>query len=275
MYNDKDIAEIVQKITSSKKYRTVYPKTVEHTVKRCLERYDKKQVEKKARTILHQIWSAYYKSKPDFDDIFNTFVKNISSGANVKEEIIEILSHQSSTRERLLILDDFYDKIFEITGYPDTITDHACGLNPLSVLWMGLPENTKYHAYDIEHSLIEFIGLIINHLGLRNKMEACLGDILVDEFDYADVVFMLKFLPVIERQEKGSSLEILRKQKCRFLVVSFPVKSLSGAEKGMIKFYSEWFSSLIKDENWRYDKILFDNELVFVVEKIKSPCVST
>lgn len=262
-----EITEIVQKIINSKKYKTIYPKTVDHTVKNCLEKYDKKQVEKKARTILHQIWSAYYKCKPDFDDVFDTFVKNINNGGNIKEEVSKILSLQSSTRERLLIFEDFYSKIFEITGYPDSIIDHACGLNPLSMFLLPLLDNVKYYAYDIESSLVEFLNLIIHYLGLHDRIESRLGDVFADEFDYADVVFMLKFLPVIEQQEKGASIDILRKQKCKYLVISFPVKSLSGAEKGMTNYYSEWFRNLIKDENWQYDEILFDNELVFIVRK--------
>ena len=267
MYNDNDIAEIVQKITSSKKYGTIYAKTVEHTVRRCLEKYDKKQVEKKARTILHQIWSAYYNSKTDFENIFNTFVKNINNGGNIRKEITKILAVQSSTRERLTILENFYGKIFDITGNPHSIIDHACGLNPLSVLWMGLLDNTKYYAFDIESNLVEFLESVIGYLGLHDKMEAQMGDILVDEFNYADVVLMLKFLPVIEQQEKGSSLKVMKKQRCKYLVVSFPVKSLSGAEKGMASFYSNWFKNLIKEENWQYNEILFDSELVFVVQK--------
>jgi 16S rRNA (guanine(1405)-N(7))-methyltransferase len=181
--------------------------------------------------------------------------------------LLETSITKGTTRERLAILDDFYGKIFDITGNPDSIIDHACGLNPLSVLWMGLPDNTKYYAFDIESNLVEFLVSVIGYLGLHDKMEAQMGDILVDEFNYADVVFMLKFLPVIEQQEKGSSLKVMKKQKCRYLVVSFPVKSLSGVEKGMASFYSNWFRNLIKEENWQYNEILFDSELVFVVQK--------
>ncbi|HGJ66967.1 TPA: hypothetical protein ENS27_16530, partial [bacterium] len=249
LYSENEIIEIVQKIIKSKKYNTIYPKTVENTARRCFEKYDKKHVEKKTKTALHQIWSAYYKSKPNFDDVFNDFVKNINDGKNIKEEIIRILSFQSSTRERLMIIDDFYCKIFSITGYPEIIIDHACGLNPLSIFWMGLPDNTRYFAYDIDNGLIEFLRLVIGYLGLNNIIGFQLADIFVDEFEYADIVLMLKFLPVIEQQEKGSSLEILRKQNCRYLVVSFPIKSLSGVEKGMTGFYSKWFKNLIKDEN--------------------------
>ena len=266
MYTDQDVTEIVQKIICSKKYRSIYSKTVENTVRCCFERYDKKQVEKNARNILHQIWSAYYRNKPDLKHLLDTFVSNINSGADIRQEILRLISVQSSTRERIPILDEFYDKIFSITGRPSSIIDHACGLNPLTMLWMNLSDNAKYYAFDIEKNLIEFLNSVIDFLGMAGKMDIRLSDILVDEFDYADVVFMMKLLPVLE-QQKGSSLEVMQKQKCDHLVVSFPVKSLSGAEKGMRDFYSNQFKNTIKDENWDYDEILFNTELVFIVHK--------
>jgi len=267
MYNEQDITEIVQKIISSKKYKSIYDKTVERTVRQCLEKYEKKHVEKKSRNILHQIWSAYYGQKPDFKHILDEFKKNIGNGSDVKQEILKLLSVQSSTRERIPILNDFYGKIFSVAGCPSSIIDHACGFNPLTFLWMDLPENIKYQAYDIESNLTDFLKSIIDFLGLSDRIEIRQGDVMVDEFGYADIVFMMKFLPVLEQQQKGSSIEVMRKQMCKHIVVSFPVKSLSGAEKGMIGFYSNWFENLIKDEDWQYNEILFDNELVFVVQK--------
>ena len=267
MYNDHDVTEIVQKILSSKKYRSIYDKTVERVVRRCLEKYEEKHAEKKARNILHQIWSAYYDQKPDYKHILDKFVSNVNNGAEVKQEILKLISIQSSTSERIPILDDFYGKIFSVIGCPSSIIEHACGFNPLTTLWMDLPENVKYQALDIENDLIDFLKSVIDFLNLSDRIEIRQGDVLIDEFDYADVVFMLKFLPVLEQQHKGSSLDVMRKQKCRYMVVSFPVKSLSGIEKGMSGFYSNWFKNLIKDENWQYDEILYNTELVFIIQK--------
>ena len=267
MYNDQNVTEIVQKILSSKKYKSIYDKTVERVVKQCLEKYEKKHSEKKARNILHQIWSAYYDQKPDYKNILDKFMSNVNNGGDAKQEILKLISIQSSTSERIPILDDFYGKIFSVIGCPSSIIEHACGFNPLTTLWMNLPENMKYQAFDIENDLIDFLKSVIDFLNLSDRIEIRQGDVLIDEFDYADVVFMLKFLPVIEQQQKGSSLDVMRKQKCRYMVVSFPVKSLSGIEKGMSDFYSNWFKNLIKDEDWQYDEILYNTELVFVVQK--------
>jgi len=268
MHTEQDTAELIQKIANSRKYKNIYGKTIERIVKQCLEKYERNQVEKKARNILHQIWGAYYEYRPDFRILLAEFKENINSGLGIEESLLKILPLQSSVRERIPILNDFYRKIFSVTGYPNSIIDHACGLNPLTVFWMNLPENTKYQAFDIDNVQIDFLRSVFEFLGLGNQIEVGLGDVMVDEFDYSDVVFMLKLLPLLEQQSKGLSLEVMRRQRCNHLVVSFPVKSLSGIEKGMAEFYSNWFENLIGSEAWKYEKIFFETELVFIVRSL-------
>lgn len=268
MFDDDDLNNIVQNIIQSKKYKSIYKKTIEHNVKICLEKYGKKQAEERARKILHQIWSAYYEKKPDFKHLYESLIQKFDienkTELEIKEKLTNILSLQSSTYERISILDDFYKEIFSITEKPSSIIDHACGLNPLTYLWMKLNDDVKYQAYDIDNDLIWFLNSIFKFFELNN-IEAKLGDVLVDDFDYADTVFMLKLLPILEQQKKGSSLSVMKRQKCKYLIVSFPIKSLSGNEKGMIQFYSNWFKKTIENEKWKFKEILFDTELVFVI----------
>ncbi len=268
MFDNNDLNDIVQNIVNSKKYKGIYKKTIEHNVKRCLEKYGKRQAEERTRKILHQIWSAYYDKKPDYNCLYESFIEEFKTidktESEIKKKLIKILSMQSSTCERIPILDDFYKRIFSITGEPLSIIDHACGLNPLTYLWMNLNNDVMYRGYDIDSDLICFLNSIFKLLGLSN-IEARLGDVFVDDFDYADVVFMFKLLPILEHQEKGSSLNVIRRQKCKYLVVSFPTKSLSGKEKGMTRYYSNWFKKTIQSENWKFEEVLFNNELVFVL----------
>ena len=179
---------------------------------------------------------------------------------------MQVLRLQSSVKERIPLLKDFYKKIFEITGAPASIIDHACGLNPLTLPWMNLPPAASYKAFDIDEEQIDFLSLAFVLLRLNNAF-AEPGDILIDEYDYADVVFMLKLLPCLEHQKKGCSIEIIKKQKCKYAVVSFPAGSLSGRKRGMADFYSANFRQLTKDEKWDIKEIMFDNEVVFVIKK--------
>lgn len=246
--NNMNEKEIVENIKKSKKYKAVYIKTIERVVADCINRFGEKRAEKEAKNLLHQVWGAFK----------NSGVRHL--------EILQILKQHSSTKERISILPEFYKKIFEITGIPNSIIDHACGLNPLTKQWMNLPaskqggpENCNYKAYDIDQEEIEFL----KSMGV----DANLGDILCDEFMYADVVFMLKLLPCLEHQKKNCSLEILKNQKCKYIVVSYPIKSIGGKNKGMTEFYRKSFTDLVKNEKWGISELLFDTELVFIIKK--------
>jgi 16S rRNA (guanine(1405)-N(7))-methyltransferase len=256
--------EIIQKISQSKKYKALYEKTIERVVRDCLTRYPEKEAEKRAKNLLHQIWGAYFQNRPHFQKLLVNFKQEIENGKNVKEAVRPLLQLQSSIRERAPILDDFYRKIFSITGVPDSIIDHACGLNPLTYFW--LPKGIKYFGFDIDKDQAEFLKSVFKILNI-DRVKIDLGDILTDKFPQADIVFLLKLLPLLEHQQKGSSLEVLKKQRCKYLVVSFPTKTVSGKEKGMIDFYSKQFQDLIRNELWQTEKILFPTELIFIVKK--------
>ncbi len=257
MLNDK----LVEKIASSKKYARVYDKTVARIVADCLKKYEKKQVIKKAKNILHQSWGAF-NSQPNFKELF----ESIDKTENPKQTALSLLKLQSSTNERIPILDDFYKKIFDITGLPKTIIDIGSGLNPLTFFWMNLSKNAQYYAFDIDKDQAWFLKSFFNLFKVK-QVKASLGDALIDDFPKSDITFFLKVIPLLERQEKGVALKILKKQNSKFLVVSFPTKSISGKQKGMIDFYSKQFQDLIKDQPWKTKRLLFESELVFIIKK--------
>ena len=69
----------------------------------------------------------------------------------------EIMASHASTRERLQLLGDFYPRLFDESDKPGTLLDLACGLNPLSWRWMGLPAGTCYRVYDIHAPRVAFL----------------------------------------------------------------------------------------------------------------------
>ncbi|MFH0791850.1 MAG: hypothetical protein V1905_01400 [bacterium] len=263
------ISPIAGRILHSRKYRSLYPKTVNRIVESCSLKYPPKIAEKEARNLLHQIWSAYYFGyfgRPKFNRILSAIKNDIGHEMAVKDALMPVLDLHSSTRERKPILESFYKEIFGITGYPQSVVDYACGLNPLTILWMDLPKNTEYTAYDIDTEEVGFLNNVFSLLKIR-QAKAISGDLFTDPPQKADVVFMFKVLPLLEKQQRGSAIEIMAKQKCRYLVVSFPTKSISGREKGMAGFYSEQFEGLAKTAGWHFEKLLFPQEVVFVVKR--------
>ena len=131
---------------------------------------------------------------------------------------------------------------------------------------MQLPEDSKYYGFDIDKEQVDFLNSLFCFLG-NKQVEIKLGDVLADKFDYADVILMLKLLPSLEQQKKGAGLKVIEEQRCRYLVVSYPIRSLSGKQKGMADFYTNQFYGLIKTKPWRVEKLMFATELVLVIEK--------
>lgn len=261
------VTELTRKISQSRKYKDLYNKTIQRIVEDSLRKGGVKQTEKLARRKLHQMWGAYWSTRPDFNKLLERFGQDIKQGKDLKQAATSILSLQSSTKERISILDSFYQKIFAITGMPSTIIDLACGLNPLTYFWMDLPKSAQYQGFDIDRGQVDFLNQVFQVSGIQKRVKISLGDVLIDEFEYADVVFMLKLLPLLEHQQKGISLELMKKQPCKNLVVSFPVRSLGGKSKGMIVHYERWFKNLIKDEKREIKKILLETELIFIIHK--------
>jgi 16S rRNA (guanine(1405)-N(7))-methyltransferase len=259
-------------LSQSKNYKNIYKPTLKLVASVCLVRYGEEEALDRAKNLLHQTWGAFWETRPKFSKLLNKIQADIGChkeiGDDVKKEIVKpLLLLQSSVKERMPLLDTFYTKVFKITGAPNSIIDHACGLNPLTYLWMNLPVKTSYVAYDIDLPEIDFLNSIMNLFGVGDRVIAKAGDVLIEEFPYADVVFLFKSVMLFERQGGVDIRELLAKQKCKFLVVTFPTKSIGGNQKGMPEFYTEKFNGWSKDTEWKITFLTFATELCFIIEK--------
>ncbi|MBD3328926.1 hypothetical protein GF357_00315, partial [Candidatus Dojkabacteria bacterium] len=122
--------------------------------------------------------------------------------------------------------------------------------------------------FDVDSELIHFINSIFKLFDQNESAKAKLGDVfLFEEFRPSDVCLLLKVLVLFDRQKNDSSLDIMKAIPAKFLVVSFPTKSLGGVDKGMEENYRKMFYGLISGLPWNVSEVIFENELVFVVEK--------
>lgn len=185
----------------------------------------------------------------------------------VSQSLRQLLEMHESTSERVGFMEEFYQKIWEVTGVPESVVDWGCGLQPLGRPWMGLEEMTKYVGFEIDSELVDLVNEVAGILDWPST-EARLGDLLCDDFEYAKVGFLLKVLPVLEHQRKGAGKEVLEKLRCDWLVVSFPVESVSGREKGMRDFYGEKWEPVFEELGLEFRKLEFEEELVYVLHKL-------
>ncbi|MCL2361974.1 MAG: hypothetical protein FWC73_09205 [Defluviitaleaceae bacterium] len=217
-----------------KKYAGVYPPMIERLTG---ENSDLKAAKRK----LHQAYGAYtqdngYKKAGKLLDNMN---EGIPSTAQ------DLLALHASTKERLPYYKEFYEFILENTGPIESILDIGCGYNPFSVPL--IPTKLKaYYAVDIDVRGAELINRFFLLLGLPPYAKC--ADLAVEiPQDNADIAMMCKLIPVLEAQSPGSGYRLARELNTRFLLITYPLKSLGGREKGMAKNYTAAFEKALAD----------------------------
>ena len=246
---NESVDSVTDSILNSPKYAPLGRATVLRIVTESFRRFGPKRSADEAKRQLHQMWGMYY------------------SNFKVASTLDAVLQLHSSTKERLPFLKSFYDSIFTITGKPTAIVDFASGLNPLAYASLGYSFPQEYFASDIDQFTINTLNEWFQRLGLSGRFHAALSDLFIDDPVKADVALFLKVLPNLEQQQKGSSRIILAKQMARYIVVSYPTRSISGRNKGMESFYRQQFNNIIQNENWQKEELIFPNELIFIISK--------
>ena len=264
---EKKIETMAASIKESKKYRSTNIDTIRQLVKSELGHHKTGKITEKAvRKRLHNIMAPFL-GDPDYDSAASGLTRAFQSGnqETIKETCKRIMDCHLSTRERLPILENFYTKIFAVTGQPNTIIDIACSLNPLSFPWMGLPNSIEYYAYDIHEKRVDFINTYFSLQGLPQ-----LARVQDMSFHFpgetADVALFLKELPRFERNYGKASLDLLDALRVRWIAVSFPTYSVRG-NRSLTKHYRDFFYRLISGKGWSVTVIEFDSELIFCVDK--------
>ncbi len=248
---------IYEEIITSKKYSKIKPDVIKKIIEEEYPKYkNNKLCIKSIKNKLHQIHEIFLNCNSN--DIAKKLLK--------EQKYDDILSLHISTLERKPLYNEFYNRIFATTGIPKSILDLACGYNPFSIKYMNLNKDFEYYAYDINEETNELLNDFFksnNYQGIAKTFD--LAEAVPQE--KTDIALVLKFLPLIEQQNKGFTLKFLKSIKSKYLVVSFPTKTVSGKVVGMIPNYTNNFLDLIKTDFKIIDKILFTNELVFIIEE--------
>lgn len=265
-----DLNQIVSAVSSSKKYHPLCEDTVRRVALLELEAMPHaglKAAIKGTKRRLHQIYGAFEQTF-DYDQACERLEAAYESGsqAEIRTACWRILGQHSSTQERLPELDQFYNSIFRITGKPSSILDLGCGLNPLTIPWMGIETGARYVALDIDGLRVQFLNRYLALSGLE-PLARCQDLLVHPPDDRADLALLLKMSPTLERQEKGGTQRLIERLAVPFIVVSYAIRSLGGRGKGMLDHYQQQFLHVVEDRQWPVTKLVFELELVFVVRR--------
>lgn len=265
---DIDVTEVVARIGAAGRYRSVDPSLV-HSLAMVESPKAKNlaEAEKRTRRRLHQIFGAYVGLKAPYTAMRKELQAASGEAGALRDACRSVMRHHASTRERLPIVESFYPRIFERLGEVGTIVDLACGLNPLAIPWMPIGPGVGYFAYDIDADLMGFLGDAMELMGRAGKAE--LRDVVGNVPDRAgDVALLLKSVPCLERQSPGSGYRLIEQSPAPVVIVSYPTRSLGGAERGMTRTYRAEFEAHAGGKPWQSEMIEFDGELVFIVRKL-------
>ena len=257
-----------------KKYQNLYEPLIQRVFS---EEKHKKDPEKAAKTRLHQLYGAYSQG--------NAYKKaEALLGSGSQSTSRAILALHASTRERLPFLTEFYEFIAAHTlanaavcaGGSRIIADYGCGFNPFALPLMPPELVSKleaYHAFDIDLHTKSLLNRFFQLHGLPPCAEC--ADLAVEtpclSETGVDIAFFLKLLPVLEAQREGRGYELVRATNAKFAVISYPLKSLSGREKGMQKNYSEAFEKALQTGKFAglvpIAEKRVGNELVYILKQ--------
>lgn len=261
--------ELVAAVQKAPRYRTLDSGLVRWIGEQELERRRTlKEAVKSTRSRLHQVAGAYLPNGLDCEDLLRQLEASgrTPEDPDLKAFCLRAMARHASTRERLPILESFFERIFAPLAPLRSVLDLACGLNPLALPWMPLAPHTTYYACDVYTDLADFLNRFLQHIGRRGAAGVC--DLTRPlQHPPVQVALLLKSLPCLEQLDKNLPERLLEMIPAEVLVVSFPVYSLGGRAKGMPANYGERFERLAATRPWAVERIHFATELVFVVQR--------
>ncbi|TAK13005.1 MAG: 16S rRNA methyltransferase [Anaerolineae bacterium] len=254
--------DLVAAVMAAPKYANITPALVRRIAAAELAKgRGLKDALKATRNKLHQVGGAYLGGKMDYA----SWARRLEDAADedaLKAECRAMMKTHASSRERLPHLEEFYAVVFGAMGPVTSVLDVACGLNPLALPWM--PPGITYYATDIYTDMTAFCDAFRERLGRAGRVWA--SDVLGAPPDVAvDAALVLKTLPCLEQVDKEAGSTLLRSLKASRIIVSFPVASLGGRDKGMASNYSTRFEMLAAEESWQVERLDTPGELTYLL----------
>lgn len=255
----------ISEITASRKYRELgLPREMlEALFEQESQRYRKpEEVLQSVRKKLHTM-VAVYLGDADYAALQPAFAAAAGNRPALKELCLQALTAHASTRERLGYQAEMYQALWQKIGKPQSLLDLACGLNPFAFPWMSLPDTTRYLAYDFHQPRVELINTFFAAWGMAGK--AFQQDILLHpSAERADAALFFKEAHRFEERQKGCNRGFWQKLNVRTLLVSLPVRNLTGS-RSILSRQRQLMERTLAGLNWPMEGMIFENEVVFIL----------
>ena len=264
-----ELEKIIASVQKNYRYAAMDKSLVESVARDVLKKgFSVKETVKRTRAKLHQVGGAYQERKIPYPDLLSQLAELPSDfhDPEVKEFCGKTLQFHRSTKERLFLLDTLYEDIFTQLPPVNSILDLACGLNPLTLPWMPVAEDATYFSCDVYPEMMNFVNAFMSHFSLPGHAFTC--DLIQSVPQHeVDLALVFKTIPCLEQIDKSIGTRLLNQLNAKAVLVSFPVRSLSGRAKDMPRYYEEHFTEMLSQTVWKMEKISTIDELFFMLKK--------
>lgn len=226
-----------------------------------------KKIIKSMRSRLRELFGVFYlRGFENTEQLINSITDD-----NMENIAFDLLKFHRSSKERLRDYEEIYNKIQSITKItPKIVLDLACGYNPFSYFFLkdGFGCSPSYVCCDLSNKDIILFNKFFQNAGIKGSAFYCdlTNDCLKLFKINTDICFLFKTLDSLETTSKNISEKLLKKIKAKFIVVSFPTKSIGGNKK-IFKNKRSWFYKLLDKLGYTYEEFSIHNEMFFVVKK--------
>jgi len=255
------LERIIAAVAESKKYAAIDPAVTRRVCTESMKKYPKwKDAVKAAKNELHIMHESFLT-----DGGYSAANALLEKGLPDAEACRSLLMLHASTRERAEYADAVCEMVSHYYTEQDALCDVGCGFNPFSLpLYPVQP--AAYSAYDISR---DSVGLLNRYFSMLGKADyrAEILDAVTDIPAPCDLMLAYKILPLLEQQKKGRAMAFLADAAFSRAVISFPLKTLSGRERGMEAHYSAFFEEQLPDGIRILQRKIIGNELFYFIEK--------
>jgi len=266
---DDPLARLVASVHNSARHRSICREVVERVGAIELgKRKSWKEAENETRKHLHRICGSYLDGVPPYDQ-WLAILETEADPEAFRSQLRRMMLCHASTRERLPFIEEFYSRALQSVGAVRSILDIGCGFNPLSIPWMNLECEGAYEGYDIFSDMTGFLEAAIQAMPDSMRPDIRMFDrdaSIIPPATAADVALVLKFLPLLDHKNGEQTLSWLRQLKTRYVVVSFPTRTLGGRNVGMARYYEARYHEVLEMLGWSAERFEIGNELCFVSE---------
>ncbi|MBR5372967.1 MAG: hypothetical protein IK130_12235 [Oscillospiraceae bacterium] len=252
---------VIAAVTASRKYAAIDAQVTARVCEESLKKYPKwKDAVKAAKNELHIMHESFLT-----DGGYKAAYAQLENGLPDADSCRSLLMLHASTKERAEYAEQVCEMVSQYFTEQDTLCDVGCGFNPFTLpLYAHLP--AKYFAYDISTESAALINRYFGMLG-RTDYRAEILDAVTAVPAPCDLMLAYKILPLLEQQKKARAMDFLSEAPFRRAVISFPLKTLSGRERGMQAHYSAFFEEQLPEKLQILQREIIGNELFYVVKR--------